>query len=398
MEFTVKAEINMKKIAILHAANTFNNGSFMLLINAIQLLNTKYENVHFLIEFNTLEDKYRLEKEMDKSISFEELPLAICKISNQSFFAKAINLYKKIYRHGIMMKKMGIDQIVILGGDDFSEYYKGKHIRFDLQRVKNYTKNIPVVMLSQSIGPFYGNRIKRARKCLSETTILCREEISYQYCSQVLGLKDVFPSSDLAYLDLPMQKIISDDKKQIAIIPGGHYQLYTNNYTDYLSQWEKILNLILQHNTLKEFNLILLPHVSRPEDDRRIIKALQQRIENKRLTAVLDEKLPSDLRNTIGESFFTVSSRMHASISAFNQGKAAIVFAHSIKYQGIIGKALSLDELLIKKEAWEKNSIIENFSSSLDYLLTNKANIEKEIRAKQLRFQEIIKNQMQIME
>jgi hypothetical protein len=54
----------MKKIAVLHAANTFNNGSFMLLINAIQLLHLKYENVHFYIEFNSIEDKCRLEKKI----------------------------------------------------------------------------------------------------------------------------------------------------------------------------------------------------------------------------------------------------------------------------------------------------------------------------------------------
>ncbi len=387
----------MKKIAILHAANSFNNGSFMLLINAIELLKAKYEKLHFYIEFNTTEDKDRLEKEMDKNISFEELPLTICKISNQSFFAKSINLYKKIFIHAKIMKKMGIDQIVILGGDDYSEYYKGRRIRFDLLRIKNYTKHIPVLMLSQSIGPFYGNRIKRARKCLSKPTILCREEISYQYCSQVLGLKNAFPSADLAFLDLPLQKCLKEEKRQIAIVPGGHYQLYTNNYNNYIRLWEEIIRFLLHHKELKDYSLILLPHVTRPEDDRKIIKAIENKIKNDRIIAVLDEKSPSDLRKTIGESFFTISSRMHASLSSFNQGKAAIVFAHSIKYNGIIGKGLSQNQLLIKKEAWLNNTVIEDLSMALDYLLKNKAEIEEEIRAKRLEFQENIRKQIQLL-
>ncbi len=387
----------MKKIAILHAANTFNNGSFMLLINAIQLLNTKYENAHFLIEFNSTEDKHRLEKEINSDIRIEELPLAICKTTNAHFFTKAINLYKKIYRHAKKMKKMGIDEIVILGGDDFSEYYKGKHIRYDLQRIKNYSKHLPVLMLSQSVGPFSGSRIKQARKCLAETKILCREEISYQYCSQDLGLKAAFPSSDLAFLDLPLQKSIKEEKKQIAIIPGGHYQLYTKNYNQYLLLWEKIIKFLLEHKELSAYKLILLPHVTRPEDDRKIIQALDKRINNERLAVVMEEKSPSELRHIIGESYFTVSSRMHASISAFNQGKTAIVFAHSIKYEGIIGKDLSLNQLLIKKEAWEKNSIINDFSSALSFLLTNKTEIEKKLSKKRNQFQENIKQQMQIL-
>jgi colanic acid/amylovoran biosynthesis protein WcaK/AmsJ len=383
----------MKKIAILHAANTFNNGSFMLLINCIQLLNNAYKDIELHIEFNSGEDKQRLLKEIDCEKSIKDLKLDICKISDKSFIKKGLNLYHKINTHTKNLKKMGVSEIIILGGDDFSEYYKGKHIRFDLKRIRNYSKEIPTLFLSQSIGPFYSCRKQLAKKCFANIRILCREDISYTYCSQELGLKNVYPSNDFAFLDLPKQNKIHEKKKQIAIVPGGNYRLYTKDYDSYIKIWQEIIKTILKNTKLKEHKLLLIPHVTRPEDDRRIIKELKQA--NSRIEIIDKELRPSQLRQVIGESDFVISSRMHASISSFNQGNAAIVFAHSIKYHGIIGNTIKLPKLIIPETAWKNKSVVSSFKDSLGYLIDNQEEIQTQIKINTNNIKENLKKQLQ---
>ena len=383
----------MKKIAILHAANTFNNGSFMLLINCVQFLQETYKDIELHLEFNSDEDRQRLYKEINSKENIKELELDICKTSNKSFINKAINLYHKIYSHNKYFKQQGVSEIIILGGDDFSEYYKGKHIRFDLKRIRNYSKKIPTLFLSQSIGPFYSCRKRLAKKCFTNTHILCREDISYTYCSQELGLKNVYPSNDFAFLDLPKQKVIHEKKKQIAIVPGGNYRLYTKDYDSYIKTWQEIIETILNNTKLKEHKLLLIPHVTRPEDDRRIIKKLKQA--NSRIEIIDKELRPSQLRKIIGESDFIISSRMHASISSFNQGNAAIVFAHSIKYHGIIGNTIKLPKLIIPETAWENKSVVSCFENSLDYLIDNQEEIQNQIKTNTNNIQKNLKKQLQ---
>jgi len=385
----------MKKIAILHAANTFNNGSFMLLINCIQLVQEAYKDIELYIEFNTDEDKQRLFKEINNKQNIKELSLDICKISNKSFFKKAINLYHKIYTHSKDLKKLGISEIIILGGDDFSEYYKGKRIRFDLKRIKNYSKQIPTLFLSQSIGPFYSSRKRLAQKCFANTHILCREDISYKYCSQELGIKDAFPSADFAFLNLPKQVKIQEKKKQIAIVPGGNYKLYTENYDYYIKTWQEIIKTLLNNTKLKKYKLLLIPHVTRPEDDRKIIRELKKTLHESRIEIIDQELAPSTLRQIIGESDFIISSRMHASISSFNQGNAAIVFAHSIKYHGIIGNTIKLPKLIVPETAWKNKRVVFNFENALEYLINNQEKIQKQIKTNTNNIQENLKKQLQ---
>ncbi len=384
----------MKKIAILHASNTFNNGSFMLLINCVSFLRKKHKNLALYIEWNTPQDKGRIIEETQCPAIIHELKLDICKTTNKSMFAKFINLYHKVFSHAKKMKNMGIDEIIILGGDDFSEYYKGGHIFFDLWRVKNYSKSLKVKMLSQSIGPFHPKREKWAQKCLSHTDIYCREALSYNYCQQKLGLQNVHLSADLALADLINQKLPEAHVKHIVVVPGGHYKLYTSDYELYLKEWLNIITVLLKAEALKGFEILLLPHVTRPEDDRVIIKEIARSIKDSRLQIITDEETPSALRAIIGASFFTVTSRMHPAISAFNQGKAAIVFAHSIKYHGIISQTFGQDKLVVSEKAWQQNSVGEEFSQALSFLLSDSSAIEKQIYLKAEQLRQTLNRQM----
>ncbi len=55
----------MKKILILHANNTYNNGSFMMLINLIYYLQKEFkEKIYFFIKLNCEGDYIKLRKEL----------------------------------------------------------------------------------------------------------------------------------------------------------------------------------------------------------------------------------------------------------------------------------------------------------------------------------------------
>jgi len=76
------------------------------------------------------------------------------------------------------MSHLGIDGLVILGGDDLSEYYKGWMIWTDLAILKKISKKINIYLIGQTIGPFNSWRKKYAKYCFKNCQIILRDTLS----------------------------------------------------------------------------------------------------------------------------------------------------------------------------------------------------------------------------
>lgn len=65
---------------------------------------------------------------------------------------------------------------------------------------------------------------------------------------------------------------------------------------------------------------------------------------------------------------------MHAAVSTFYMRKPAISLSYSVKYAGVIGSGLDMDELVIESaddRLWKEKRISKFVNEKVDYILNN---------------------------
>ncbi|MGM0473218.1 MAG: polysaccharide pyruvyl transferase family protein [Bacteroidota bacterium] len=369
------------QLAILHAQNTFNNGSFMMLINFLwyYVRHTSPDaRITFWIELDGAENHQRLMRAIPgefysgERIAIRRLPFAITSADHSPLLIKFIRLHAKFYSHPRKFKALGIEMVIILGGDDISESYKKWLIISDLYRIYRYSGSFTTVLAGQTMGPFQGFRKRMAGKCLSKTMIFSRDELTAGYLTESLHIPDdrIRRSADLSFPELPVPEgegSAADGTpangsgaadrglirgEYITLVPGGHVSLYTKDKPAYILSWVHLVRDLLGSGTHLSKKIVFLPHVTRPEDDREIIHLIVdslsgEREARERFCLFEEELFPHQLRQVLGNSYLTITSRMHAALSAFQRKKPAIALAHSMKYDGVIGWSLKCPELVV---------------------------------------------------
>jgi len=146
-----------------------------------------------------------------------------------------------------------------------------------------------------------------------------------------------------------------------------------------VSKSEIVRNLI--HNWIEDNHDILKNNYE--IDFKEITEELQQdsskEIMNKitddnklNIIQVIDEILPSDARNILGNGYLTITGRMHASISTLQMKKPAIPLSYSLKYDGLIGEMMDLKELVIKSnisDIWVNKEIVDTILERVEYIV-----------------------------
>lgn len=354
------------KIALLHASNTFNNGSFMMLISFIFHMHKNLPDdtsIEIWMELDGEENLNRLfsafgDNPVTGNMQIRMLPFKVTAPDRYSVIGKLGNLYHKWFTHIRFFRKMGVSAVIILGGDDISEYYKKWMIISDLFRIYRYTKHLKTILAGQTIGPFRGWRRAIASRCLADAVIYSRDSLTTKYLLETLGHRSklLIDSADLSFADLPGQAgthilklydLVPDN--YITLVPGGFFSLYTPVKQKYLLCWQRLIEVLVKQPGLKDKKFVFLPHVTRPEDDREIISLLRRTLPYTEIPMCFidEELLPQQLRQILGSGYFTLTCRMHAAISTFQMGKPAIGLGYSVKYDGIIGKSLGMPELVI---------------------------------------------------
>ncbi len=328
----------------------------------------EHTRITFWVELDGSENYDRLISALPREllssgqVEIRQLPLKITSIDNASLLRKAIRLFNKFYRHPGYFRKLGIDSLIILGGDDISEYYKKWMILSDLYRIYRYSKKFSTILAGQTIGPFKGLREKAAALCLSKTVIYCRDELTFSYLKDRLKLPEqhLHSSADLCFPELPAREMVvgiltSCDLKPdryITLVPGGYYALYTSDREAYINSWVHLIKGLLDAASFRKRRIVLLPHVTRPEDDREMIRAIHQTLikngqHSERICMIGEELMPHQLRAILGNGHLTISSRMHAALSTFQMRKPAVALGYSVKYEGVIGRSVQCPQLVV---------------------------------------------------
>ncbi|NFO34811.1 hypothetical protein FDB37_14610 [Clostridium botulinum] len=390
------------KINLTHISNTFNYGSSMMAIILMNYINSNIDNLEFYVDTFTEKDLERLKKETGiEKIRRCNIP------ESDDFFKKLLNKFKKISLNRMIFS---VDVRIVIGGDDISEYYSIKGLKKELYKLKILSKYKKVILIGQTMGPFTGNRIGLARKCLNNTKIYTRDDKNFKYLQEI-GFENILKGRDLAFLNLPMQYKAKDilnkynliENKYITIVPSGLSKSYTKNSNKYVNEQINIINNIINNKKLKNLKIVLLPHVLLPEhiDDRLIIKEIMKKIDSKfksKVIDIYDEMLPSEAREILGNGLFTITGRMHAAVSTFYMRKPAISLSYSVKYAGVIGDGLDMNELVIEsanEQLWSNGEISKLVDEKVNYILENYDELIKKIDVKVSETSKIVEDELE---
>ncbi len=391
------------KILVTHTRDTFNYGSAMMAINLIYYLNNALDgDVDFFTDVRGEENLLRLiaSTSLDNIYINKVLPKRekVYRFKVFTFFNDVncniswINKYSK----GIIKN---YDALIVLGGDSISEYYNKLAAVLETYKLYKISKEIPVFLPSQTIGPFTKWRKKAANRFLKKCYIYARDLWTINYLKNALKLHKVFEAADLAFLDLPKQKVKDETYNilkyynltkdaYITLVPSGLVNSYTCNSLNYILTWRDILLNLLKDQRLKDKKIILLPHVVRPYkvEDRVIINQILKQINScyqERIIPIYDILLPHQARIILGNGILTITGRMHAAISTFQMVKPAISLSYGVKYGGVIEDTLGIKNLVVQatqEDQWNLGVISDEVKIRVDYVLKNYDRIQNEIK------------------
>lgn len=377
----------MKKYLITNIPNTLNYGSAMMAINLIYYFyQHSSKRIQFYCDAKNEFHLNRLKEEtgLNNIYQFKTLPNNWNRLNK---FKKAI--FKVKYYNCFINKVVNsFDKVIVLGGDDFSEYYNKNFIitlykLLYIKQLNSISKKIPVILYGQTIGPYTSWRKFIVKLLFKKFLVTTRDVNNYNYLKKNFDIKKLNVSRDLAFLELPNQnntnvltKYGLTKNNYICIVISGLHDQYCNSENIYIKNW----NMIIRSLSVK-FNkkIVLLAHVfCDGSSDQRYINAVN---ENENILKITDILLPSEARSILGNGYLSITGRMHAAISTFQMGKPAISLAYSIKYDGVIGDGLSIPELIIEKNEsnWTSFQLCKLLMEKIDMIESSYEDIVEKI-------------------
>lgn len=387
------------KIRLEHTNNPLNYGTNMMVANFMYYLNkeTKINNEYIIDVYDDLDLEMYKKQYSDLNVKRETIDYNF--FYSKNIIGKIINKIKREvlfgYFNKINLKKLekSCDTLIILGGDDLSEYYGIEQLKRELFKIDYIKNKVNIFLVGQTIGPFKDERVQVVRSSLNGVNIYSRDPWTQEYLENNIGLKNIITSSDLALLPLPgqgkgklsievLQKYNVEENEYITIVPSGLYESYCNDREIYIKNIENIINYILENT---QYKIVLLPHVLRPQsiDDRNIIKSLEQIYgNNSRLEYIYDVMSPLEARYLLGNGVISISGRMHGAINTLQMRKPAISISYSVKYEGVIGRDLGLRELIVNGDSsdlWINGNVSEETINKIKFILRSYDQIVEKI-------------------
>lgn len=381
----------MKKILILHFPSLNNYGTGMMGIITIQALAERYgaKNIQIYCDVNSDSDILEIKSELNTNVEIKRYinptPLKISKISNR-ILKKLVSIFYVLF----IAEGRGFSKIIVLGGDDYSEFYSKNGAAFKI--FNNFKSSFvsPVVLLGQTMGPFNNalNRIA-CRLFLKRLTIFSRDKNTVSYMRGEFG-SNLKLSADLAFFDLPLQfdkniersvlslyGLVKDEYYTIVVSGLQRHNFYCKNETIYLERFKKIIELLSNEPSLKNKKICLLAHTFPPYgNESELIRNLATMLPNNLpdIVVISEKVLQTRARFILGNGLFSITGRMHAAVSTYQMGKPAICLSYSSKYQGVIGKGLGRDDLIIESNdnsLWVDGQINDLVINKCRYMLNN---------------------------
>lgn len=400
----MKRHAPMKKILIKHFPNLNNYGTGMMGLVLLQYLVERFgDDLEITCDFSSDRVIPEVLEELPRNVRLNRfLPAGKARMDAIKF-----GLFKKTYQLYDAVKADHLkefDGIVVLGGDDLSEYYGKYSAAKEAFALSCAGKKTEIFLLGQTIGPFqrFLNRFF-VKRLLKRAITMLRDPWTYSYLKDSLHVddKNLRRGADLAFCDLPLQADRSVEEEIL-----GHYHLERNGYVTiivsalqregyycrdkakYLDAWRALVERIASHHALEDKKICLLAHTfGGYGDEAEYLEELYRLLSpeaKSRIVRIQDRILPTRARFVLGNGMFTITGRMHAGVSTFQMGKPAILLSYSKKYEGVFGQGLGREDLIIEcndDELWESGEIVTLISRKIDDVIDRYDTLTKEIKA-----------------
>lgn len=231
----------------------------------------------------------------------------------------------------------------INGGDGFSDIYGDKLFNLRLPDIKlSMKKNLPLVLLPQTIGPFNTPKaFDLAKQILKYAQNVYVRDAKYVGELDKIGVQYEITKDLSAYM-LPEKWDIDLPENSVGINVSG--LAYYNNFFKLKGQFDvypnMILSLINKFLSLGE-HVVLIPHsynYSVPEennDDLKACRDVYEKYKNNKNVILIDKDLKSpQVKYVISKMQFFCGTRMHANFAAIYTDVPVFGLAYSYKFAG----------------------------------------------------------------
>lgn len=286
-------------------------------------------------------------------------------------------------KNSIIREYVSADAIIDLSGDSFCDDGKGGFsIGIDSTILFGVSLKKPIVIYSQSVGPFKWTVTALARYCLNKASlVIVREEITKNYLEKIKIKSPICLTADCAFVlefapyktvknILSKEKVDTTKKPLIGISANAMLDDEENSYANSIA---RTIDYVIEKLNAQ---VVFVPHVvgiSRRDDDRVMGEKIYKRTKNKEnVDLIKGDYSPEELKGIIRLCDMFIGGRMHANIAAISSCVPTIATAWSHKYYGIMRtvgqekyvcdfKTMNFEELRLKiDDLWEnKKKILE---------------------------------------
>lgn len=257
-------------------------------------------------------------------------------VHNLSFLSKLTLLHSIVKKTGLVA--------AINGGDGFSDIYGEKVFFSRLFGIHFSMENgIPLVMLPQTIGPFYNQICLQHAKSILEysSSVFVRDNC---FCAELDKMDVNYElTNDLSYFMKPEPWDIGvDTSNAVGINVSG--LAWDNQFHTLKGQFDYYRVLVLRIIQLfqeREKTVYLISHsynYRKPEyanDDLKAAREVYKCLKNKQNVILVDRDLTSpQVKYLISRMSFFVGTRMHANYAAIFTKVPLFGLAYSYKFQG----------------------------------------------------------------
>lgn len=382
----------MTKILLINTNCSWNKGSAAQVISTVNILKKIIPETNFtLISARPELDSKRCVKYNVNTVgyfsksSYKAL-LYYYHISVSLIFCIFWKILNKLHLNAKMLLKekhlneyIKTDIIIDLSGDTLADSIGSVSIISIMGILIGILLNKPIVVFSQSIGPFKKWSLTLARFCLNKVDlIIVREEITKKYLEKLKISSPIFLTADCAFIletasyerveeILSREGINIESNVFIGISPS--FKQDSENYVSLIAQ---IIDYIIENLKSK---VIIIPHVVK---DIFVSQKIHKKIINKdKVTLIKHDYSPEELKGIICLCDMFIGARMHANIAALSTHVPTVAIAWSHKYYGIM-RQLGQEKYVFDFRTMTFRSLV----SKIDELWSNRNKIRKELTSK----------------
>lgn len=228
------------------------------------------------------------------------------------------------------------------GGDGFSDIYGDKDF---LNRMNQtfvlWKKNVPLIMLPQTIGPFEKKKnYDLAVKIMRYAKEIYVRDGKFTPELEKLGLRYTQTKDISSYME-PEPWDIEIKEKSVGInVSGLAYSNTFNGLEGQFDSYPELINKIINHFRNKGCTVYLIPHsygYNNPiaDDDMIACRQAYSRLFDKTNVVLIDKDMTApQVKYLISRMTFFLGARMHANFAAIYTGVPVFGTAYSYKFEG----------------------------------------------------------------